>query len=373
MESVQAQPDQAKPKTKKVRMPDGEIRVKVQQPDGSWKWQKSDIAKKTASPTSASNSAATDQQSATANTPATVDAPKKKSAATKPIKAATFPVDKAVTKNAPTKKKPANTAATVGKLFRAAKILDAVLPEHLKVADDIAEDLGFDPDDNNNDSKGGHPTSASSKQLAKLAAGGMKTKAKRAKRSVYRPGETGSSDESDLDEKSPSSSADTIGTVKEKMTTSDNKAFDEKSGLEITEKEIKPVKKRPSKGRKLQRRTSRLAQGVSWGIAFFFPLMFISKFIPVLATVAPTYTPALVLAIMSASMSEKDAFDDYEEPNKLGTRLMQANKICVSMWPILFGAIVAQSFKMYAAWKVERGIKLIVSVVFTCLSCASTF
>lgn len=275
MESPQAQPDQAKPKTKKVRMPDGEIRVKVQQPDGSWKWQKSDTTKKPAPPTSASPSSTSDQQPALA----TADTPNKKSAVTKPTKAATFPVDKAATKKAPTKKKPANTAATVGKLFRAAKILDAVLPEHLKVVDDLAEDLGFDPDDNNN-SKGGHPTSASSKQLAKLAAGGMKTKAKRVKRSVYRPGDTGSSDESDLDEKSPSSSADNIGTVKEKMTTEDNKAFDEKSGLEITEKEIKPVKKRPTKGRKLQRRSSRLAQGISWGIALFFPLLFLGKPLP---------------------------------------------------------------------------------------------
>lgn len=45
-----------------------------------------------------------------------------------------------------------------------------------------------------------------------------------------------------------------------------------------------------------------------------------------------------------------------------GIRLIEASKICVSMWPILFGAIVAQSFRMYAAWKCEAtGIKLVVS------------
>lgn len=43
---------------------------------------------------------------------------------------------------------------------------------------------------------------------------------------------------------------------------------------------------------------------------------------------------------------------------------MEASKICVSMWPILFGAIVAQSFRMYAAWKCEAtGIRLVVSKI----------
>ena len=38
----------------------------------------------------------------------------------------------------------------------------------------------------------------------------------------------------------------------------------------------------------------------------------------------------------------------------LGSSLLEANKLCVSIWPILFGAIVAQSLRMLAAFRVER-------------------
>lgn len=277
MEAPQAPAVEAKPKTKKVRMPDGEIRIKVQQADGSWRWQKTETEKKTASASVSTAPITSSPESAAQFVP--TKAPAAKPATTKAPaagRASTFPIDKTTKKAAPTKKKP-TTVRNFGRLFQAAKVLDAVLPEHLKLADDIAEDLGFDVSDNDSGSKGGHPTAASSKALAKVAAGGMKTKSKKAKRSVYRPGETGSSDESDLDEKSPTQSSDTIKSVKETTTGISSKAFDEKTGLEINEKEITPVKKRPSKGRRLQRRSSRLAQGVSWSIALFFPLFFLSE------------------------------------------------------------------------------------------------
>lgn len=68
--------------------------------------------------------------------------------------------------------------------------------------------------------------------------------------------------------------------------------------------------------------------------------------------------------MINASLAGKSAVNEKVYGyTTLGTRLKQVNKICVSMWPILFGAIVAQAFKMYAAWKVERGIKLIVSSI----------
>lgn len=40
--------------------------------------------------------------------------------------------------------------------------------------------------------------------------------------------------------------------------------------------------------------------------------------------------------------------------------LSQAITIAASAWPIVFAAVVAQSLKMYAAYKVERGVKLMV-------------
>jgi len=57
-------------------------------------------------------------------------------------------------------------------------------------------------------------------------------------------------------------------------------------------------------------------------------------------------------------------YDKLARDYQFGTHLMEASKICVSMWPILFGAIVAQSFRMYAAWKCEAtGIRLVVSKI----------
>ena len=82
-----------------------------------------------------------------------------------------------------------------------------------------------------------------------------------------------------------------------------------------------------------------------------------------------------VLAVINASMDKKNASQyivtksagntGNNTPNsggedttnhfyKLGSRLLEANKLCVSIWPILFGAIVAQSLRMLAAFRVER-------------------
>ena len=49
--------------------------------------------------------------------------------------------------------------------------------------------------------------------------------------------------------------------------------------------------------------------------------------------------------------------------------LNQAITVAASAWPIVFAAIVAQSLKMYAAYKVERGIKLVVCFTLIILYC----
>lgn len=48
-----------------------------------------------------------------------------------------------------------------------------------------------------------------------------------------------------------------------------------------------------------------------------------------------------------------------------GSMTQQAIKIAVTAWPIIFAAILAQSLKAYATYKVERkeGIQLMVSRV----------
>jgi len=258
----------------------------------------------------------------------------------------------------PSAKQPRNFS----RFFKAAQVLDVVLPEHLKVGTDLADEMGVGESQNDNsDNDNDHgPSSADSKQLAKLAASGIKVKVKKAKESVYRPGEVRSSDEEEYyDEKMPASSADDISTMKERAFTSDTKGG--KDDIQVTEKEFKPrpLEKRPSKGRRLQRRTSRLAQGVAWSIAFLFPLLFMRKWSMINLL---CYADISVLAFLNASMDKKIAGKSSPHYN-FGVRLMEANKICISIWPILFGAIVAQSFRMYAAWKVERGMKLVVRKV----------
>jgi len=253
-------------------MPDGTIKVKVEQPDGTWKWAKSENTKKANQPTPAS----TDSPPATSTAPFTTTPTA--SPITKPTTSNMTTKPKAVTSLKSAPKKP--PAVNIGRVFKVASVLDAVLPEHLKIGHDLAEDLGMtnsDNDDNNSVHSSKGPSSASTKQLAKLATGGIKVKVKRAKKSAYRPGELGSSDEEEFDDNnSPSASSpnDEIAPIKEKSYGDQI----EKEVFEITEKEIQPLKKRPSRGRRLQRRSSRLAQGLAWSIALFFPLLFLSMF-----------------------------------------------------------------------------------------------
>lgn len=42
--------------------------------------------------------------------------------------------------------------------------------------------------------------------------------------------------------------------------------------------------------------------------------------------------------------------------------VQQAITVAVSVWPIAFAAIVAQSLRAYASYKAERGLRLMVSL-----------
>jgi hypothetical protein len=70
-----------------------------------------------------------------------------------------------------------------------------------------------------------------------------------------------------------------------------------------------------------------------------------------------------VLGIMCAVMDGSPLGDD-EDPNnpngKIGS-FNQALIVAITSWPIVFAAIAAQSLKALAAYKVERGIRLMVS------------
>lgn len=51
---------------------------------------------------------------------------------------------------------------------------------------------------------------------------------------------------------------------------------------------------------------------------------------------------------------------NYHKPGEGKDPLTQVITVAASVWPIVFAAIVAQSLKMYAAYRVERGIRLVV-------------
>jgi hypothetical protein len=50
------------------------------------------------------------------------------------------------------------------------------------------------------------------------------------------------------------------------------------------------------------------------------------------------------------------------EDNGKAVNIKAATSIAITAWPIIFAAIVAQSLKTLATWRVERGIKLMVGL-----------
>jgi hypothetical protein len=49
-------------------------------------------------------------------------------------------------------------------------------------------------------------------------------------------------------------------------------------------------------------------------------------------------------------------------PSGRGEAIRIANKAGITMWPIVFAAIVAQTLKALATYRVERGIRLMVRI-----------
>ena len=53
----------------------------------------------------------------------------------------------------------------------------------------------------------------------------------------------------------------------------------------------------------------------------------------------------------------------HDLTSEMGYAVSEALKVSVSLWPIAFAAIVAQSLRAFASFKAERGLKLIVSTI----------
>ncbi|GAM91198.1 hypothetical protein ANO11243_092450 [Dothideomycetidae sp. 11243] len=80
-------------------------------------------------------------------------------------------------------------------------------------------------------------------------------------------------------------------------------------------------------------RAATVVQVVSWAIMIMFSLVFLGLGVAALAS------------------------NNHPVPKR--NSLQQATKVAVSMWPIVFAAIMAQTLRAYGAWKVERGIPLV--------------
>ncbi|MCJ1382065.1 hypothetical protein MMC17_005177 [Xylographa soralifera] len=111
-----------------------------------------------------------------------------------------------------------------------------------------------------------------------------------------------------------------------------------KSEIQINEKEIQPdttikVQSHQHTPRNLKRRST-MSQYIIWGIMITFPLLYI------------------ILGILTASQTGTPV------GSTIGSNVHIAIPFAVTAWPIIFAAVAAQSLKILATYKVERGLRL---------------
>ena len=89
-----------------------------------------------------------------------------------------------------------------------------------------------------------------------------------------------------------------------------------------------------------------------------FPLLFISECLLLALNGQLWYTDkSLALGVLTAFLTGKPT------NSALAIGVSQANRVAISTWPVVFAAIMAQALRMYASYKAERGVKLIVSLL----------
>jgi hypothetical protein len=115
-----------------------------------------------------------------------------------------------------------------------------------------------------------------------------------------------------------------------------------------------PSAQSSSRGRRAASLATRI---LIWTIMILLPVFFLGICfpIPVLHREANTSNPP-VLGILTAVVDGKPI------SSSLGQGITQANQVAVSIWPIVFAALAAQALRMYASYKVERGIRMLVCI-----------
>jgi hypothetical protein len=143
------------------------------------------------------------------------------------------------------------------------------------------------------------------------------------------------------------------------------KSTSSKTATVINEKEVSPndseqgsVQKpvEPAAGgRNLKIRYKDWSRYIIWGIMILFPLLFMSKLLRHLQNSVRYANHHSVVGILVAVRNRMST------DNRLGAGIDQAITVAVSIWPIIFAAIVAQSLRAYATYRVERGVRLMVA------------
>jgi hypothetical protein len=115
-----------------------------------------------------------------------------------------------------------------------------------------------------------------------------------------------------------------------------------------------PSPQSSSRGRRAASLATRI---LIWTIMILLPVFFLGMCfpMPVLHREANTSNPP-VLGILTAVVDGKPI------SSSLGQGITQANQVAVSIWPIVFAALAAQALRMYASYKVERGIRMLVCI-----------
>jgi hypothetical protein len=107
-----------------------------------------------------------------------------------------------------------------------------------------------------------------------------------------------------------------------------------------------------TEGRDLKKRYTDWSRYVIWTIILLFPLLFIGTYLNLL--IHPMLT-SIAIGILVACRNRRTVGSKY------GNGTNQALEVAVSVWPIIFAGIVAQSLRAYATYRVERGVRLMVS------------
>ncbi|KAK1829561.1 hypothetical protein QBC39DRAFT_413233 [Podospora conica] len=219
------------------------------------------------------------------------------------------------------------TALLVGLLGVAGSTLPDLMDGDEIMSDtdvDFSDDDDDDDDDDHNDSSDGRKTdpqeASSSSYVAPIAAGVATAAVGAVAAAALAPApQQQKPADRHLNPDAQQTNGDEKGKGDYKVTVKDLKDLDEKA--------------EETNENKLNRRWANFSFYLMASLSVILPLLF------------------LILAIFIVTMNKKSTSSSWG-------KMIDAIKIAITVWPIVFAAVTAQGFKTWAAYKVERGVKL---------------